>query len=97
MKATEAESKIPDITNLGTESAFNKKVKKIENKITDTATFINSFEFNRLTKTNFDARMKEATKKLASKSEVKNALDLGDKNREKIQKGHTFHSRSYFA
>ena len=39
--------------------------------------------------------MKEAEKSLRSKTEVNNALDLGDRNRKKIEKLKTFHS-SYF-
>ena len=38
-------------------------------------------EFNRLTKTSFNERMKEAEMSLISKTEVKNMLDLGDENR----------------
>ena len=33
---------MPDITNLATKSAFNTKVKEIENKMPDTPTFINT-------------------------------------------------------
>ena len=42
-----------------------------------------SQKFDRLTKVNFDARMGEALKSLATKTQVENALDLGD---EKIKK-----------
>ena len=44
---------------------------------------VNNQEFNRLTNISFDARMKERAKSLVSKSQVDNALNLGDKNREK--------------
>lgn len=52
-------------------------------KIPNTSHFINTKESNRLTKTGFDARMKQKVKILASKTEVENALDLEDKNRNK--------------
>ena len=45
---------------------------EIENKIPDTTSFITTPNFNRLTK-------------LSLKSEVKNTLDLGDKNRVKMK------------
>ena len=45
---------------------------------TNASSFITSPEFNRLTKISFDARMKKVEKSLASKTEVKNATDLGD-------------------
>ena len=45
---------------------------------TNTSSFITSPEFNRLTKISFDARMKKVEKSHASKTEVKNATDLGD-------------------
>ena len=41
--------------------------------------------FNKLTKISFDARMKEAVKSLASKSQINNALDITDKKRGKIK------------
>ena len=56
----------------------------------DTSHFINSQELDRLTKISFDARVKEAEKSLASKTVVENTLDLGDKNRQKIEKLQTF-------
>ena len=52
-----------------------------ENKISDTNRFINTQEFNRLTKISLDTRMKEAEKSIVSKTEIKNALDLGDKKK----------------
>ena len=45
--------------------ALNTKDTEIESKIPDTTAFITPPEFNTLTKTSFDARMKEATKSLA--------------------------------
>ena len=59
------------------------KIGKIKNKISDITSFITTPELNRLTKISFDARMKTAAKNLASKGEVKNALDLGEINGEK--------------
>ena len=67
---------MPDITSLATKAALNTKFTEIANKITETISrFVNTQEFNRLTKISFDTRMKEAAKGLASKTEVDNALD----------------------
>ena len=52
---------------------------KIENKIPD-----DTPEFNRLTKKDFYAKMKQKVKSLLSKSQVDNAIDIADKNKEKI-------------
>ena len=94
---------IPDITNLATKAdllkintALNTKTAETENKIPDTSHFINTPEFNRLTKISFDARMKEVEKSHASKSEVSNALVLGNKNRKNIEKLRTFDSSYFF-
>ena len=62
----------------------------IENKISDATGFITNPAFNRLTKINFDARMKEPEKSLASKSQVYPAIDTVDKNKEKIKKLQVF-------
>lgn len=48
--------------------------------------FFTAFEFNILTKISSDARIKEAMKSTASKSQVDIALDIADKNSEKIFK-----------
>ena len=69
-----------------TTTTLNTKHIQIENKIPDTKGSFRSPEFNRLTKISFDARIKEATKSLVSKSQVDNALDIADKNREKVKK-----------
>ena len=79
-KGKEVESKIPDITNLAIKVALNTKATVIENKIPDTTGFITTPEFNRLTKISFDARMKEAAKTLASKSQIDNSFDISDEN-----------------
>ena len=60
---------------MATDSVLNIKATELENIIPDNS----QEEFNRSTKISFDARMKEAEKNLASKTEVNNALDLGDK------------------
>ena len=62
-----------------TTTALNAKVTEIKNKIPDTSHFINTQKFNGSTKVSFDTRMKEAKKTLARKTEINNALDLGDK------------------
>ena len=82
-KATEIVDEIPDITNLAFKGALSTKTVKIKNKMPDITSFINTPEFHKLTKISFDARTKTAVKNLVSKGEVKNALDLGEINREK--------------
>ena len=77
IQTTEIQNKIPEITSIATKAALNTKATDIANKIPDsTSHFVNNQEFNRLTKISFDARMKEAAKGLASKTEVDNALDI---------------------
>ena len=49
-----------------------------------------SQDFNRLTKINFDTRLAETSKNLATKRQLENTLDLGDKHREKMTKIQTF-------
>ena len=95
-KVTEIKNKIPDITNLATKTVLKAKAVEIENEIPDTNHFINTHEFNRLTKLSFDVRMKETVKNLTSKSQPDNALYLRDKDRKKIEKLQTFDS-SYFS
>ena len=85
-KAAEFESKILDITNLTTEAALNKTAAETKNKVHDTTGVITTPEFNRLMKIRFDARKKEAAKRLASYSQVNNAFDIANKNGEKIKK-----------
>ena len=46
----------------------------------DTSKFIDSYEFNGLIQTDFDTRMLKALKNLATKEQVKTALNVGDKN-----------------
>ena len=54
-----------------------------DKKIPDSSKFIMARYCNRLTKANFNARMTEALKKLSTKKKIKNAFDLGNKNRAK--------------
>lgn len=51
----------------------------------NTSKFAMTQEFNRLAKVNVNARITVASKNLATKRQVENALDWGDKNREKIR------------
>ena len=51
----------------------------------NTSKFAMTQEFNRLAKVNVNARIAVASKNLATKRQVENALDWGDKNREKIR------------
>ena len=48
-----------------------------------------------MTKINFDTRMAEASKNLATTNQVKTVLDWGDKNREKLKRLQEF-DLSYF-
>ena len=81
------ESKLPDITNLATKVALNTKSTEIVDKILNTTGFIVTPEFNRLSKISFDARIKEAVKILASKSQTNDALDIASRQeREKTKK-----------
>ena len=75
IKITEIENKICNFTGFVTTAGLNAKATKIGSKKHDTASFITTQEFNRLTKIRFDAKMKEAAKILASKSKVDHALD----------------------
>ena len=72
-----------DISNLVTKTVLIIKAREIVSEIPDTTGFITTPEFNGLTKTSFDVRIKEAAKGLARKSQVDNALDKADKSREK--------------
>ena len=61
------------------------KATEIGNKLYDTSHFINTQEFNKLTKISFNAKMKEAEKSFVGKTEPNDALDLGDQRRIKKQ------------
>ena len=60
---------------------IEKKIEGVDKKISDNSKLIETHEFNRLTEINFNARMVEASEKLAT-----NGLGSGNKNREKIRK-----------
>ena len=81
-KATVIEGKTPDITNLPTKADLNTKATQTENKIPDASGFITTPEFNRIGTINFDAKMKEAEKSLATKVQSMNAIDIAIKNKE---------------
>ena len=80
-KAADVKSKTPGITKVATKAILNTKAAEIENKIPDDTGFTTTPEFNKLRKIGFDARMKEATKSLAIKSRVDNALVKADEKR----------------
>ena len=62
-----------------------KSLKMLMKKRPHATKFIETHEFNRLTEININARMAEALKYLATKKQIDNALDLGDKNIEQIE------------
>ena len=79
-KTTEIKSKIPNITNFTAKSGLNTKVTEKElKKIVDTRVFISTPEFIRLGKIYLDAIREGATKTLAAKIQVDNALDVAYK------------------
>ena len=57
-------TKLPECES--TMAVHNRKPQKMKTKISDTTDFITTPEFNRLTKTNFDTRMKQESQDLAS-------------------------------
>ena len=63
---------------------LEKKIEDVVKKIYGTSKFIVTQGFKRGTKVNSDAKMTEILKKLSAKKKVENAVDLGDKNREKV-------------
>ena len=64
----------------------NKILKRLKMLIKRYLTPVNLFEeFSTLTVININARMTEASKNYTTKNQAKTALDLGDKNREKIK------------
>ena len=79
------ENKIPGITGLATKAALIIVATDIENKILSTSSSITTVKFNGLPKIRFGAWVKEAEYRIVRETEVKNALDLGDKCREKIK------------
>ena len=85
-KIADIKGKIPDISNLTTKAALNGIATEIEKKIPDNGKFITTPEFNNLTKLNFDDRMKEGAEKLGTKEKVNISINLGDKNKKKIER-----------
>ena len=63
-------------------STLSTKSTEIENEILDSNSFITTPACNRL---KFDARIRKTVKKFTTKREIKNAHDLGEKNREKVK------------
>ena len=82
LKATGIENKIPDIINVATKLALKTKVTNVENKVSDTASFVTT-EYNKLIKTSFDTKVKEAVKSFINKSQVDNSLDTAKKIQKK--------------
>ena len=82
-KVPEVEDKIPDIP-IAIQADLNTKATEIEKKVPDTTRFITTPESIRLTKTNFDATMKQESRSLASKMSC-TALDIADKIEKKIR------------
>ena len=62
----DVENKIPDVSKLVTNSALNKNIGEVENKILNHDIYIATQEFTKLTSENFAARLKQAN--LATKN-----------------------------
>ena len=58
-KINEAENKIPDTSGLVTTSVLNTKISEVKNKIPNHEKYITTPEFNKLTRENFAARLKQ--------------------------------------
>ena len=74
-KVTEIENQIPDINSSGYQSCSKYKRRDWRCNY-DRSHLINTQKFNKLTEISFDARIKEAGKRLACNTEVKDALYL---------------------
>ena len=59
-KTTEVENKIPNTSNLVTNTVVNTKISEVENKIPDNSTYITTQEFNTLMAEAFAGRLKQA-------------------------------------
>ena len=59
-KTTEVDNKIPNTSNLVTNTVVNTKISEVENKIPDNSTYITTQEFNTLMAEAFTARLKQA-------------------------------------
>ena len=58
-----------------TKTKFERKIEDSDKKTPDTSKFIKTQKVNRLTKINFNPRMSESSKNLATKNQVEFALD----------------------
>lgn len=63
-----------------------KKIEDTDKKIPGLSKSIVSQDFNILMIIKFNAREAKASKIIATKTQVQNTLDLGNKNREKVKK-----------
>ena len=84
IKTIEYDELVKKVNTIDSNKILKKKIKNVDRKISDTSKFIVTQDFNRLINMNFNSRTGEASKNLATKKQVENALDLGDNNREKI-------------
>ena len=80
---------------MDSQTALNTEATETENKQPDTTGFNTTPEFNKLTKTPFDWRMKKSSKTTCKENQVDNALDIADKNREDMKRLQAF-DLSYF-
>ena len=64
----DVENKIPDVSKLVTNSALNKNIGEVENKILNHDIYITTQEFTKLTSENFAARLKQVN--LATKNQI---------------------------
>lgn len=65
---------------------MKKKIEDTDKKIPGLSKSIVSQDFNILMIIKFNARGAKASKNIATKTQVQNTLDLGNKNREKVKK-----------
>ena len=78
------------ISLIQTNKILKKKIEDVDKKITNNSKVIKTKEIKRFITTNFNTRIIETPQKRTTKKQLENALDLGDKNREKIKKLQTF-------
>ena len=71
-------------------------IEDADKKIMDSFKFIATQDFNRLAKINVHVRIENALENLATKNQLENAFNLGDKNREHIKKLQLFFFLSGF-
>ena len=58
-KISEVDNEIPDTSGLLTTNVLNIKISEVENKISDEAKYVTTQEFNKLTVSNFAARLRQ--------------------------------------